>query len=234
MPLPVDQWLCAHLAALWGRAPAIDFMVKEGVSIGIIGGLWYGAALFAMWSEGAQQGCAQLRRRTLTIAFASVLVAALTIVASHLVSWAPPSAHPALAALYDERVPVSLEANSFPSQGTALYAVVAAGVHSLRRAAGCTLWLGVAMLVALPRLYLGSHYLTDVVAGLILGLLAYWVAKLVEVGPVARVETIFGSRCGSLKRTLAESAVFLWILEVATEFSHVIRIKDVLMSSLLG
>lgn len=233
-PLAVDQWLCAQLAALWGRSPTFDYLVTEGVSIGVVGGLWYGAALFSLWIDGTQPGFHLARRRTLTIAVGSIVAAAVTAAAAQVVGWVPPSAHPALAGLYAESAPVSLEANSFPSQGTALYAVVAAGIYSLRRPVGLALWFGVAAFIALPRLYLGSHYLTDVAAGLTLGLLAYWAATRFESGLFARVESLFDREQSSWVRTLAEWAVFFWMLEVATEFSHAIRLKEIVMSSLPG
>lgn len=233
MPLAVDRWLCVQLAALWGRSPTFDLLINEGVSIGVIGGLWYGAALFSLWMDRAQPRSPRTRRRTLTIALGSLTAAALTFAAAQVVMWAPPSAHPTLAGVYPEGLPVSLEANSFPSQGTALYAVVAAGIYSRRKAVGAALWLGVGVLIALPRLYLGTHYLTDVAAGLTLGLLSYRVATLLEPALLARVETVFDGQEGSWARTLAEWAVFLWMLEVASEFSHVIRVKEILASSLI-
>lgn len=230
MPLPFDMWFIAHLAILWGHSPLVDLVVQQSVAYGMLGGLWYAGALFLFWVQGAQSGEQEVRRRTLTIALGSLVAALLTVVAAHAVSWAPPSTHPQLAGLYPEDFPVNLNANSFPSQSTALYAAVAAGIYSLRRALGMWAWLGVGVLVALPRMYLGGHYLTDVLAGLVAGLGGYWMAVLLGARAVSWCQTAFEYQWGHWQRTLAECAVFLWILQVATEFRHVVWITDVLAS----
>ena len=83
-----------------------------------------------------QPGQQEVCRRTLTIVLGSLVAALLTVGAARAVSWPPPSAHPELAGLYPEDFPVNLNATSFPSQSTALYAAVAAGIYSLRRTLG--------------------------------------------------------------------------------------------------
>lgn len=230
VPPPFDMWFIAHLAMLWGRSPTFDLMVQQSVGYGVLGGLWYAGVLFLFWMRGAQPGQQEIRRRTLTIAFGSLAAASLTVVAAHAVSWPPPSAHPELAGLYPDDFPVNLNATSFPSQSTALYAAVAAGIYSLRRSLGMWAWMGVGVLVALPRMYLGGHYLTEVFAGLVAGLGGYWMAILLEARAVSWCKTAFEYPWGHWQRTLAEGAVFLWILQVATEFRHVGWIAEVLAS----
>ena len=88
--------------------------------------------------------------------------------------------------------------------------------------------MGIGVLVALPRIYLGGHYLTDVLAGLVAGLGGYWVAMLLESRTVSLCKTAFEYQWGHWQRTLAECVVFLWILQGATEFRHVVWITDVL------
>lgn len=58
----------------------------------------------------------------------------------------------------------------------------------------------------------------------------YWVAILLEARVLSWCETAFEFQWGHWKRTVAEGAVFLWILEVATEFQHVVWITGVLAS----
>jgi len=230
MPPVFDVWFIAHLAMLWGRSPIFDLAVQQSVAYGVLGGLWYAGVLFLFWVQGAQPGQPEVRWRTLTIAFGSFVAALLTVVAAHAVSWAPPSAHPELAGLYPENFPVNLNATSFPSQSTALYAAVAAGIYSLRRTLGRWAWMGVGVLVALPRMFLGGHYLIDVLAGLVAGLSGYWVAILLEARAVSWCKTAFEFHWSHWQRTLAEAVVFLWLLQVATEFRHVAWITDVLAS----
>jgi len=230
VPSPFDMWFIGQLAMSLGRSPIFDLVVQQSVAYGVLGGLWYAGALFLFWMQGAQPGQKNVRQRTLTIALGSLIAVLLTVVAARAVSWAPPSAHPALAGLYPEDFPVNLNATSFPSQSTALYTAVAAGIYSFRRTLGVWAWVGVGVLVALPRMYLGGHYLTDVLAGFVAGLGGYWVAMLLEASAVSWCETAFEYAWGHWQRTLAEVAVFLWILQVATEFRHVVWITDVLAS----
>jgi undecaprenyl-diphosphatase len=223
-----DLWLVTHLAMLWGRSPIFDVVVQQGITYGVLGGVWYAGALFLFWVQGAHPGQREVRRRTLTIALGTLVAALLTVLAGPAVSWAPPSAHPELAGLYPDNLPVNLNASSFPSQSTALYAAVAAGIFSLRRTLGIWAWIGVGVLVALPRVYVGGHHVTDILAGLVAGLGGYWVALLVEVRVVSSCEWVFGYPWDCWQRTLAECAVFLWILQVAMGFRHVVWIRDAL------
>lgn len=62
--------------------------------------------------------------------------------------------------------------HSFPSghaARTALLAVIALGLGPLWLGLACALW---AVLVSLARVWMGVHYLSDVVAGILLGILA--------------------------------------------------------------
>jgi undecaprenyl-diphosphatase len=229
VPPRLDLWLVSHLAMWWGRVPALDLAVEQGVAYGVLGGLWYAGAVFLTWVQGTQPGYPEVRRRTLTIALGSLVAAALTVLLGGVLSWPPPSAHPELAGLYPDDFPVNINANCFPSQSTALYGSVAAGIYSLRRGLGAWAWIGVLVLVALPRVYLGGHHVTDVFGGLVAGLGGYWLASLLEARVVSRLEVVFEHGWG-WRRTLGEAAVYLWILQVATEFRHVVWIADLLGS----
>jgi membrane-associated phospholipid phosphatase len=221
-PPRFDMWVVAHLALLMGQHPALDRAVEYGVATNLLGGVWYAAALSVFWVQGAQPGRRAIRLRTLTVLVGSAVAAALTIPAMIAISWAPPSAHPELAGFYPESFGANLNPTSFPSQSTALYAAVAAGLYSLRRTVGVWAWAGVGVLVAVPRIYLGGHYLTDVLGGLAMGLVGYWIAvSLLEARLVSRLEIIFEHEWDDWRRTLAEFAVFLWILLFAVEFRWV-------------
>lgn len=69
--------------------------------------------------------------------------------------------------------------NSFPSgHTTAAFAFAGALLHTLPVGWGKALALGAAILMGLSRLYVGVHYPTDVLAGVLVGLLAGWLAAL--------------------------------------------------------
>ena len=220
-PPQLDLWLVAHLAMLLGRSPVLDLGIQQCVQNGVLGGIWYAAAIFVFWVQGVLPNQRNIRRRLLTMVLASLIAASLTIILENAISWPPPSAHPALASLYPEDFPVNFNATSFPSQSTALYTALAAGIYSLQRTIGVWAWVGVGILVALPRVYLGGHYITDVFAGLVAGICGYLIAIRLESTVVTWGENAFKYPWDSWRRIVAEGVLFLWILQVATGFSHV-------------
>jgi len=60
--------------------------------------------------------------------------------------------------------------SSFPSDHATLFFSLATGIFLISRRAGCLLYLYVLVFIALPRVYLGLHYPSDIVAGAILGI----------------------------------------------------------------
>jgi membrane-associated phospholipid phosphatase len=60
--------------------------------------------------------------------------------------------------------------NSFPSDHAAMYFSLAAGIFLISRRFGAFVYLYVLLFIALPRMYLGLHYTTDIIAGAILGI----------------------------------------------------------------
>jgi membrane-associated phospholipid phosphatase len=135
----------------------------------------------------------------------------------------PPSRNPILAHYYPDYLWENINDNSFPSQSTALYAAVAAGIFSLNRVVGSGLWVGLALLVSLPRIYVGGHYPSDVFAGVVLGLLGYIVARtFFEPFVCPYLGRLFERNMWP--RLLGEFVVFLWILQIADEFREFVWI----------
>jgi undecaprenyl-diphosphatase len=229
-PTRFDLWIAASLATLWGRFPAVDAIISQSVGTRLLGGVWYAAILFVFWLQGAQAGQERIRCRILTIAAGSILAAALTVLAMQAISWPPPSSHPAIARLYPDDFADNLNRNSFPSQSTALYAAVASGIYSLSPPIGRWAWAGIVVLVALPRMYLGGHYLSDVIAGLVAGLAGYWCAALLEPFVIPLWDRVFRQRLTQWQRSLAEAIIFLWLLQIANEFRHVSWIAHALVN----
>jgi undecaprenyl-diphosphatase len=215
-PTQFDVCFLARLAGRTLHHPFLDDMVESAIDHNLLGGFCYAAALFVFWVRSCASDGPDARRRVLVIFVGSAVAIALTLVAGHALSWVPPWRHPQLFAVFAHRFKPSTNTNSFPSQSTALYSAVAAGVYSLEKRTGLLLWAGVALLVAIPRMYVGGHYPSDVLAGLVLGLAGYAVARLVLAGYLIPVERLFADR--NRLRPLWQALIFTWILEVAVEF----------------
>ena len=216
-PTTLDLWISSKLAGFLGQYPLFDAAVQSAIRHNVLGGLWYGMALFVFWVRGKSSGQDRVQRRILTILVGSLIAILFSLLAERALSHLPPSRHPDLAGLFPNYMETNPNLNSFPSQSATVYTCIAAGIYSLNRPAGLLLWGAVALLVALPRMYVGGHYLSDVIAGLLLGLAGYIIARRgLEQPLVSRVERLMEG--SATFRTAAEIVVFVWILQVAVEF----------------
>lgn len=228
MPLPIeptalDLWFGALLTRMSGHR-LFDLSVQSGTRHHVLGGLWFGAALFLLWTQAASGGDRGLRRRLVTILLGAALAAGISEAAVHLLTWPAPRNHPQLTQLYPPYLDPIETPNSFPSQSTALFAAVAAGVYSLRRREGALLWAVVALLVALPRIYIGGHYLSDAVAGAAFGAAAYLLVRYLLERPVVEpAVAYFEGRPRLLP--LYHFLVFVGIWQVTTGFREAVWIK---------
>jgi membrane-associated phospholipid phosphatase len=224
-PSRFDVWFVTELAQFLGRSALCDRAVQSAIAHNVLGGLAYAVTLFVFWIEGAIREEGETRQRILTILVATGLAILLATIAGELISWLPPARQPALEGLYASYIEPNPNTNCFPSQSTAVYSAVAAGIYSLHKRLGWILWIGVVVLVGLPRIYVGGHFPTDILVGLILGMAAYAVVRHgFETRHIIRMESFFRHR--TRVRVLYEALVFCWILEMAVEFRDMLWIKN--------
>jgi membrane-associated phospholipid phosphatase len=223
VPLGYDVHVSAQLGKLLGRHPVFDLVVQSGIAHGLLGGFWYAATLFYFWVKGAGAGAGWVRTRVLTV-FAGVGIAIiLALLAANVVSWPPPS-QKILGAIFPSYLMGNFNANSFPSVSTAMYTAVALGVYTLRPLTGSFLLAGIPVLIAFPRIYVGGHYLTDVVVGFVLGVIGFVIARATLARHLERhVQAVFAT-AGSW-RIVGEVLVFIAIWQIAVEFKEVIWLK---------
>ena len=230
-PTNVDIWFVAHFAKLLGHSRVFDLGFESAIRHHVFGGMCFGAALFVFWSEGARPGEHGVRGRIVTTLLGATAGILLTFALAAVISWLPPSRNPVLAQLYPAYLMENINDNSFPSQSTALYAAVAAGIYSVNRIVGSALWFAVAGLVSLPRVFVGGHYPSDVLAGLLLGILGYYLARTyLEPGLEPHIARLFAQ--SGWPRALVEVIVFVWILQISVEFGEFVWVKGVLEHAL--
>jgi membrane-associated phospholipid phosphatase len=108
----------------------------------------------------------------------------------------------------------------------ALYGSIAAGVYSLYKTVGWVLWALVVLFVAVPRMFVGGHFFTDVLVGFLLALIGYWLARnVLEARVTSRLERFLDRN--SRLQLLREVVVFFWIIQVTVEFQGVVWVKDI-------
>lgn len=231
LPTRIDLWLARQMAGFFRLHGRLDVAVDSAMRHNILGGLWFGAVLFVCWVQAARKGQREVQLRILTTLVGSTLAILLTFVAGALLSWPPPINYPGLADLFPQYLAPNPNTNCFPSQSTALYSAVAAGVFSLHRVAGCVLWALVLTCIALPRMYVGGHFATDILVSLLLALASYAAARYLLEGRVLSKVGPFLDKRPRLQ-LLAEVLVFFWILQVTVEFRDVVWLKHVVESLL--
>jgi membrane-associated phospholipid phosphatase len=225
-PTPVDLWLARELATLARLHVPFNVGVQASIRSDILGGLWYGLALFVFWVRSARNGQRRIQLRVLTILLGSTLAILLTVLLQTVVTWPPPVHYPGLERLYYGLLEPNPNTNSFPSQSVALYASVAAGVYSLQKAVGWALWILVVVFVAIPRMFVAGHFLTDVLVGFVVALVGYWLARhLLEARLTTRLQVFFDET--PRRQLFMEILVFIWILQVSVEFQGAVWFKTV-------
>ena len=68
--------------------------------------------------------------------------------------------------------------SSFPSDHAVLFFALATGLFFISRALGVVTLLYAALVIALPRMYLGLHYPTDILGGALVGVVISWLGNL--------------------------------------------------------
>jgi undecaprenyl-diphosphatase len=233
MPPAFDTWFMARLGEATIHRPVLDLMVDGGIQTHILGGIWYAATLFLLWTDATRRHETRAHLRIVTILHASLLAIVIAALVGMVISWIPPTQHPELDRFYS-RFGTNYNASSFPSQSTSVYTAVASGIVSLRRRTGLVLGLVAVCLVGLPRVYVGGHYPTDVGAGFLIGIVAYWLAATFLEGPLAsRVTRVLDTR-RSWRQTVGILVVFVWIFELGTGFHEVVWVNGAIRHYLSG
>lgn len=119
--------------------------------------------------------------------------------------------------------------SSFPSDHAALYFALAAGILTVSRPAGWWAMAWAALGVSLPRLYLGEHWPTDILAGAVIGIVAI---RLLAISAVQRPMGRQVLRWYENHAPLFLTVLMLWTCETMNLFGDVRHALRILVRSL--
>lgn len=167
------------------------------------------------------------RRTVIATLIGTFLALLIARIANNAVPFQPrPFANPELALVPLAGVDEFSEAfdwNCFPSDHAALFFGLAAGIFGISRPAGYFIFLYVFCVVALPRIYLGFHYPTDILGGAILGI------GCVALATDKTVRRLYVERCMQLfDRYPAgfQTVLFVFSFEIILMFADVRRLMN--------
>lgn len=105
--------------------------------------------------------------------------------------------------------------SSFPSDHAVLFFAISVAIWTYHRKAGAIAFAWTAVVICLPRVYLGLHYPTDILAGMAVGIAIMGVSLRMPLpATVHRLTTALQHRHGGLMY----AAAFLVTLQIATLF----------------
>jgi PAP2 superfamily protein len=168
-----DQAIMSFLNRAAQVSPGFDQVVVFLSNSDLVKG---GAVVAVLWAAWFRQGGEQKKNRAFLLSGVLGSLGAL-LIARVIAHAAPMRLRPVMNPQLNFRPPTGLpdQSNwtawsSFPSDHAALFLALATGVWLAWRKGGTALFFYVAAVICLPRIYVGIHYPTDVLAGGALGL----------------------------------------------------------------
>jgi undecaprenyl-diphosphatase len=205
-----------------GRWPWFDLAVYhvsgseflKGITIVTV--YWY--FLFAHAKSETEQKEVEPRATLLTVL---ILVVPAMVVARGLARLLPYRERPFFDPALHFQWPYNVDADqfirwsSFPSDHAALFSALAMGIWFRNRRAGAAMFAYVVLVTFVPRIYMGYHWPSDILAGSVLGILVAYVAL---IPTVRRWSKQLYQECNKHSGVFA-ALLFLLTYEIGTLFN---------------
>ena len=202
----------------------LDNLVNVEERLYLINGTIVLFAYWWLWFEGGETRRAAQRRILISMLLAGI---AALFVARGLADVLPFRVRPMFAGIPYNPPSMHIVSDyenwsSFPSDHAAMYFALALGVFMLWRAMGAMLMTYASVWICLPRVYLGLHYPTDIIAGAAIGMAVAGTAFLIARGRL--FDRIVASPLLRLERNctpLFYALVFGAAVEIAALFADI-------------
>lgn len=168
----IDFEIIKLLNAYANHSPAFDSLVKMISLNHLLKGAFFILLFWYLWFHQKEQ--IYKRKRILAGLLASLITMATTIVLTRVLPIRlRPRFNPGLEFVIPGESEMSWleEHNSFPSDHAALFFSLSTTIFFINRRLGIISFVYTLLFISLPRIYLGLHYPSDILAGGLLGIL---------------------------------------------------------------
>jgi undecaprenyl-diphosphatase len=177
----IDLWFLYVINLLAHRSLVFDETIVLVCNNNFLKGALVFAVIWYLWFRYADD------RNKHEYLLASVGAAFIGLTLAKVLTWMIVRPRPFNEPSIGLRIPFGIEAasweglNSFPSDHGVLFFALATGIFFVSRRIGWLMFIYVAAFICLPRIYLGIHYPTDVLAGAAIGLVTGWLVHLPQI-----------------------------------------------------
>ena len=178
----MDNMISLWIGSFLGRWPLLDqailtlsasHLAKGGILVSIMLFAWFWVPSGSVIDRKTVQACNRIT--ILAALIASVFGEIFARLLSHFSTF---RLRPFLEASLDMQVPQGLRLlapemmtnSSFPSDHAILFFAIATGIFIVSRGFGIFAFVYSSIFIALPRIYLGLHYMSDIVTGAVIGI----------------------------------------------------------------
>lgn len=222
------------------RSRLLDTLVVILVNANLLKGVVLMAILWGLWFQHAEGATGDRPesggRRARLIACCGVAILAVLIarLLAHILPYRErPLHHIGIGYIlpYTMEPQSLIHWSSFPSDHAVLFFALATGIYKVSRRWGALALAHAVVLIALPRLYLGIHWFTDILAGAVLGVVLALVSMRSQL--MARLQRALDALIVR-HPALCYAAFFGLTYLIATLFDDARYIGSVLVHYLLG
>jgi undecaprenyl-diphosphatase len=178
---PFDQSIMSFINRFAHRSLVFDELVVLVSDNNFIKGALVFAVIWYLWFQNEDT------RKKRECLLAGVSASFVGLVVARILSWAIVRPRPLNIPQLGMRIPYGIRSagwegvSSFPSDHAVLFFALATGIFCAAQRIGWLMFIYVSVFICLPRIYLGIHYPTDVLAGAMIGVSMGWLVHLLAI-----------------------------------------------------